>query len=179
MLPRKIASRYAKALFDLAQHEGKTEAWERELATIASIIEATPELTAMLVHPEVSLADKRRVLTQLFQGKISEEIFTLLLLLIRRGHAPDLSTLHEVFVEYWNAARRLMPVHVVSAADLTEAQVMQLTAALSRQTGARVQLQRSVDPELIAGLIVTIGDRVIDASARGALEAMRATMTNA
>lgn len=173
MLPRRIANRYARALFSIAQEQGAVAQWEGELATLASVMAASPDLREVLSHPEISLARKMEILTLLFAGKAAPEILGLLRKLIQRGHDLDIEIVHEIFVELWNAARHLLPVSVTSAAPLTDNQIQALTERLSRQTGSTIQLARDVDPELIAGMVIQIGDRVIDASARGTLTDLR------
>ncbi|HOF90070.1 MAG TPA: ATP synthase F1 subunit delta, partial [Armatimonadota bacterium] len=142
-----------------------------------------PELPRALTHPEIPLARKLAVLERVFGGTLAPEILALVRLLITRGHEPDLETIHGMFVEEWNAARRILPVAVASAVPLSAAQAQALTELLARKTGATIHLERSVDPALIAGLVLRIGDHVIDASARGALDglhdAMRGTPTYA
>ncbi|MHB9131893.1 MAG: ATP synthase F1 subunit delta [Armatimonadota bacterium] len=176
MLARRIASRYTQALFDLAQQQGKTEEWERELATLATVLTSTPELPSVLAHPEIPLSKKEAVLTRAFQGKIAPEVLRVLFLLIKRGHEPDIDTLHQIYVERWNAVRRIVPVKVTTAVPISDEQSRTLIQVLTRRLGATVQLSRDIDPNLIAGMVVTIGDRVIDASARTTLEQLRASM---
>lgn len=173
MLPGRIASRYAKALFDLAQQQGKTEAWEGELQALAAVIVATPELSDVLTHPEVPLARKEALVNRAFAGQVSREVLALLFLLIRRGHEPDIRAIHTIYVKLWNAARKVMPVTVTTAAPMSEAQADALSRTLSGRLGATVTLHRKLDPEILAGMVVTIGDRVIDASARATLERLR------
>lgn len=177
MLPRKIASRYAEALFDLAQHEGKTDAWERELATLGAVIASAADFREVLTHPEIPWRQKETVVTRAFQGKISPEVLALLLLLIRRGHDPDIDTVHDLFVKRWNTVRRLMPVTVTSAVPLTDTQASMLARVLATRTGATVQLRREIDPNLISGMVITMGDRVIDASALTAFQELKTAMT--
>ena len=176
MLSRKIASRYAEALFDLAQQEQKTGTWERELATLAALIERLPDLRTLLTHPEIPLQRKQDVIAHAFKGKIADQVLAVLMLLLKRGHDPDIATLHAIFVERWDAARQIVPVTVTSAVALTAPQVQALTDSLARRTGGTIQLARAVDPELIAGMVVQIGDRVIDASAKTALNELRESM---
>ncbi|OPZ85369.1 MAG: ATP synthase subunit delta [bacterium ADurb.Bin429] len=176
MLARRIAQRYTRALFSLAQEHGTVARWEGELATLTSVLAASPELPQVLAHPEIPLASKLAVLERVFAGKLAPEILALVRLLITRGHEPDMETIHAIYVEEWNAARRILPVEVVSAVPLSEAQAQALTEQLTRKTGATIRLERSVDPALIAGLVLRIGDRVIDASARGALDGLRDAM---
>jgi F-type H+-transporting ATPase subunit delta len=176
MLPRRIASRYAQALFTLAQQQGTVEAWEGELATLAAVIADTPDFSALLTHPEVSLARKHDVLVRAFGGKVAPEVLAVLTLLIRRGHEPEMGVVHEIYVHLWHDAQRVMPATVVSAQPLDAAQASALTAALVKRTGRTVTLTQQVDPALLSGLIITVGDRIIDASGRTALDELRTTL---
>jgi F-type H+-transporting ATPase subunit delta len=176
MLPRRIASRYAEALFDLAQQQGTTEKWERELATLAAVIAGMPDLSVLLTHPEVPLERKKGVMTRAFHGTIAQEVLAVLFLLIKRGHEPDMDSLHQVYMQRWNATRKVVPVAVASAIPLSEHQQKELTRVLAARTGGTIKLQATVDPTLIAGLTVTIGDRVIDASTRTLLQDLRTTL---
>jgi F-type H+-transporting ATPase subunit delta len=176
MLPRRIANRYAQALFSIAQERGTVDQWEGELATLATVMEQSPELREVLAHPEIALARKMELLDKLFAGKVAPEILALIQKLIKRGHDPDMDILREIFVELWNAARRVLPVSVTSAVPLSTAQAQAFTEQLAQKTGATIQLSRNIDPELIAGMVVRIGDRLIDASARGVLSELREAM---
>lgn len=176
MLARRIASRYAQALFDLAQQQHTTEAWDQELSALAAVLAASPELVQVLTHPEVTLARKQEIVERAFQGNVAQEILAMLLMLIRRGHEPDIATVHELFHARWDQARRLVEVTVTSAAPLSDAQAATLTTTLTRQLGAGVLLHRQVDPALIAGMVVRMGDRIIDASARTTLTELREAM---
>jgi len=179
MLPRRIAGRYAEAIFDLAQQQGKTAEYEGELASLAGVITAMPDLVAVLTHPEIPLAQKDTVLRRAFEGKVSRDVLVLLELLIKRGHEPDIATIHELFTARWNAVRRVMPVIVTTPIPLTPPQATTLANVLAKRTGSTIQLHQQVNPEIIAGMVITMGDRVIDASARTTLEQLRASMVGA
>lgn len=176
MLARRIASRYMEALFDLAQAQQQTDAWEEQLAALAAVFAATPDLCGVLEHPEIPLARKEQILRDAFGTKVAPEIVTLLTLLIRREHELDLATLHEVYRELRDAARQVVPVTVTSALPLSDGQRQALTQALAARVSGTIQLTMQIDPAVIAGLVVQIGDRVIDASARTTLTALRETM---
>jgi F-type H+-transporting ATPase subunit delta len=176
MLPRRIASRYAEALFGLAQEKDTIAQWDGELAQVATLLADTPDLLAVLTHPEVPLSRKLDVVERILGAAVSREIVTLLGLLLKRHHDPDLALVHALYQERWNTLRRIVPVHVVSALPLSVGQTQSLTQSLMRRTGASVQLTQAVDPEILAGLVITIGDRMLDASARSTLETLRATL---
>ena len=179
MLERRIASRYVEALFDLAQQQQQAEAWEQQLAALAGVFTSSPELLTVLVHPEVTQARKGEILQQAFGGKVAPEILHLLQLLLQRGHEPDISTLHEVFRELWDAARQVVPVTVTTAVPLSDQQQQALARTLTARLQATVRLESRIDPDIIAGMIVQMGDRVVDASTRAMLEDLRETMRSA
>jgi F-type H+-transporting ATPase subunit delta len=179
MLPRRIANRYAQALFALAQEQNTTAQWEPELASLAAIFDASPELREVLAHPEIPLRRKMEILEQVFHGKVAPPVLMLLERLLKRGHDLDIDTIHAIYLSLWNTARRVVSAAVTSAVPLSDAQAQRLTAILAKRTGATVQLARNVDPSLIAGMVVTIGDRVIDASAAGTFAVLRDTMEGA
>ncbi|HEY3377394.1 MAG TPA: ATP synthase F1 subunit delta [Armatimonadota bacterium] len=177
MLPRRIAGRYAEALYGLAAQQGKTAEWSQELAALADVMDANPELRAVLTHPEIPRDQKERIVTQVVQGSAGQQVLAVLFMLIKRGHDPDMRLLHDIYTELWNVARRVMPVTVTSAVPLTESQASALTQALTNRTGASIQLSQAVDANLLAGMVLMMGDRVIDASARTTLEQLRTLMT--
>jgi len=179
MLARHIASRYTEALFNLAQEQGKTEEWGRQLGALAAVLAATPELRTVLTHPEISLQRKEEILRDAFGGKVAPEIIGMLSLLIQRNHDPDLATISDIFRELWNAVRQVVPVTVTTAVPLSDSQRNTLAETLARRLGATVQLEPQVDPAIIAGMIVQMGDRVIDASALSTLGALKEAMKNA
>ena len=180
MLPRRIAGRYAEALFDLAQQEGKTELWERELASLGMVIAQTPDLTAVLTHPEIPLSRKEHIVQRAFEGKVTPEVLALLFMLIKRGHEPDFDVIHDAYLALWNKARRVLPVQVTTAVPLTPQQKQELIRAVSAHTGyTTIQMHAAVDPAIIAGLVVTLGDRVIDVSAQTVLEELRTALVGA
>ncbi|MHB0938067.1 MAG: ATP synthase F1 subunit delta [Armatimonadota bacterium] len=179
MLARRIASRYAEALFDLAQQQGKTEEWEAQLGALAAVFAATPDLHTVLTHPEVTLQRKGEILHDAFGSKVAPEIIGLLSLLLQRSHEPDIATIHDVFRELWNAARQVLPVTVTTAVPMSDGQQQVLAETLAQRLGSTVQLHPQVDPEIIAGMIVQMGDRVIDASALSTLGALKEAMKNA
>lgn len=179
MLPRRIAGRYADALFGLAQEQGKISEIRQDIASVAEVMSTMPDFREILTHPEIPLQQKEAVVNKVFQGKISPEVLAVMFMLIKRGHDVDLATIHDIYVEQWNKARRVLPVTVESAIPLNTNQVAALQQALTKRTGATITIQQAVDPGLIAGMVVTIGDRVIDASARTALAQLREVMTGA
>jgi F-type H+-transporting ATPase subunit delta len=176
MLQRKIANRYAKAIFDLAVEKGKTEKWETELVLVSALFSSTTDLIEFLTHPEIPLTRKEALLDKILEESVSREVKSLFLMLLRRGHAPDAALIHEIYLDYWNKLRNILPVTVTSATPLSDEQTQKLANALAIRTGSNIKLKTEINPEILAGMIIRLGDRVIDASAKTALDEMLAAM---
>ncbi len=176
MLQRKIASRYAEALFDLAVQQGSMAKWAQELNELGSVLNAESDFRAVLTHPEIPQERKAALVNEAFAGRLSPEVLNLLLILLKREHDPDITLLAEIFTEKWNISRQVLPVTVKSAVALSEEQATRLAVTLAKRSGSRIELTRLIDPEIIAGLVITIGDRIIDASALNTLEELRVSM---
>ena len=176
MLQRKIANRYAKAIFDLAVETGKTEKWESELILVSGLFASTNDLIDYLTHPEIPLARKEALLDTILADSVCKEVKLLFLMLLRRGHYPDAHLIHEIYLSYWNEMRNILPVTVTSATAISDEQAKSLANALAVRTGANIQLKTEINPEILAGLIIRLGDKVIDASAKTALDEMLIVM---
>jgi F-type H+-transporting ATPase subunit delta len=179
MIYRRIARRYAAALFGAAREQGIAEQVEADLRAAHAGIAADPRLHAALAHPEIPAARKRDFLQRAFAG-LTPLALTFLSLLVRRRRQAYLADIAEEYRDMADEARGLVRARVVSAVDMTEEQRTRLRRALERRTGKRVEMSAAVDSSLLAGLVVTIAEqKVVDASARGRLEKMRALLAGA
>ncbi len=179
MIYRRIARRYAAALFGAAREHGIVEQVERDLRTAHAGIGADPLLHAALAHPEIPAARKQDFL-QRGIGGLTPLALTFLNLLVRRRRQAYLADIIDEYRRMADEARGLVRTRVASAVGMTQEQQARLRQALERRTGKRVEMSTAVDSSLGAGLVVTIADEeVIDASARGRLEKMRELLAGA
>ncbi len=165
---RRIARRYARALADLIAEGKKLMPGLRKLGEAA----AHPEMQAFLARPDVDAAAKIAALKKL-AGKLPRELDALLALLGRRNKLVLLPLIHEETEAMEKARSGRVEAEVTAAVELTEEQKKRLEKALARMTGKEVELSVRVDPSILGGLVVRIGDRVLDASLRAKMEAMR------
>jgi F-type H+-transporting ATPase subunit delta len=174
-----VASRYAKALFIVTEKRGETERALPDLQGVAAAIAPDTAAGRRLHAPLVLLADKRRALTTVFEGKVLRSVVLFIDLLLRKKRLTELPTIvveYEALVERKQGVRR---AQVVSAVALTDAEVSRLHAALEQRTGGKVRLATAIDQRLLGGAYVRIGDRVIDRSVSTLLRSIRETLQNA
>lgn len=173
MLKGAVGARYAEALYELANAEGLVDQVENELKSINRVIADSPELQKVLYHPRITPADKKDVLKVLFAGKISPVTENFLFLLVDRQREAFLGDIVEYFSLQANRARNVVSAQVASAIELTNKEKEKLEEVLARITGKKVQTVYSVDTALLGGVMVRIGDRVIDGSLRTRLATLR------
>lgn len=168
-----VARRYAEALYDLAAETGMVDRMENELEAVSEAIKASAELKKILHHPRITAEEKKGLIKDLFAGKVSPVMENFLYLLIDRKREALLDEIRERFVDLANKARNIVRAEVTSAVELTAKEKEELQEVLGRITKKNVKISYQVDPGIIGGVVVRIGDRVIDGSLRTRLAAMR------
>ena len=178
MIYRRIARRYAAALFAAASAQGLADRVQAELETARDAIAADADLRAVLAHPEVPGERKEQIIGAVFP-QFAPLSLALLGLLVRRARHAYLADIAAEYNRLADQARGVVRARATSAVAMTDAQRERLRAALARRTGKRPEVKYDVDPALLAGLVVMVDGEVIDASARGRLERMRELLTGA
>lgn len=171
MRTQQISRRYAQALFELEQEGGKNRAALEKLAAVASLA----EVREVLANPNYPASLKASVLEKA-AGKLPAEMQRLVAMLCERGKAELLPEIAELFEAMQRAAESEVEAEVVSAVALSDAQQKSLAKALGASAGRSVRLKVREDAHILGGLVVRIGDRLIDYSVRSRLEALKRAM---
>ncbi|MGB9887322.1 MAG: ATP synthase F1 subunit delta [Moorellales bacterium] len=172
-----VAKRYARALFELAQEKDQVEKLAQELEGVASLIQQVPELNSWLRHRGIPPDEKKAVLRRLLADRVGQLTLNFLLLLCDRKREAYLGAICQQFRILAQEAAGLVEGEVRSAFSLEPEQVRALEERFSQITGRKVRLEARVDPELIGGLVVRIGDRVWDGSLAQRLRSLKAHLT--
>ena len=167
------ARRYAEAAFEVAVRDDTVEAWRAELDAAAAIV-ADERVGRMLGQPGRCRSSSATEMAKSIFGKsVSQPVLNLIGLMLRRGRIEELPRLAAEFRRLDNARQGITLATAISAAPLTQDEIRALTERLEQFTGGRVELDVQVDPSLLGGLVVRVGDRLIDGSVRGRLERLR------
>jgi F-type H+-transporting ATPase subunit delta len=169
------ARRYAEAAFQVAGESDALDRWQADLAVLDETL-AVPELRAVIEHPAVAFADKERILRRAV-ARVGAEPLNLVLLMIRRGRPGAIPAMRRHFEELVRRQRGIARAEIRSALPLEKEDRAELERTLARLAGREVELTELVDPSLIGGISVRIGDRLYDASIRSRLERLRARLT--
>jgi F-type H+-transporting ATPase subunit delta len=163
--------RYADAAFEIGLRDGTVEVWRRELDAAAEMV-GEEQLMHALASPALPL-DQRIDAAQRVFAKLSQPVRNLVLLLVRRGRIEQLPRVATEFARLDDARNGLTHATATTAAPLPAEEVRAIASRLEAMTGGRVALDTNVDPAILGGIVVRIGDRLIDGSVRGRLERLR------
>ncbi len=166
------ARRYAEAAFELAVRDEDPEGWRQDLAD-AAVHLAKPALARVLTNQGLPLDARARLVAEALGKEVRRPVVNLVLLLLRRGRIELLPRVADEFERLDHARRGITSAIATSAAPLEPAEVRALTARLEALSGGTVELERRVDPSLLGGVVVQLGDRLVDGSVRGRLERLR------
>jgi F-type H+-transporting ATPase subunit delta len=172
MRARARVGGYAQAIFE-SMTTGELENMEDELFRFARIVASTPALRRALVDRDLSIEARQGLVSQLLEGKVQDRTLSLVRYVIAGGRARDIVGTLDWLVEQTAGARGWRIARVRAAAPVEEAQRTGLTETLASLAGSPVELQVVIDPTLLSGAVIEIGDLRVDATARGRLNALR------
>ena len=169
-----IARRYAEAYFALATEANAVDVWRRELARAVETL-TNPEVGGALANPRLPISDRVRLALDLLDGS-SPEVRNLARLLVERHRTAEAGELLSEYDRLADAARGVVRIEVTTAVPPTDDVKQRIESTLSERFGKAAQITLMHDPEIIGGLIVRIGDRVIDGSVRTHLQQLQAAL---
>jgi len=168
-----VAYRYAKSLIDLAQEQNALEAVKQDMAFFVQTLRANSQLQAVLGNPIISLAKKISILEAVFTGKVHASTDLFFKIMVNKGRGGLLYSTAKEFVNQYNLKNNIVRASVVSAAPLSDANKEQIIAEVRSIAGSEVILQTRVNPDLIGGFVLTVGDRQIDTTVASDLKKMK------
>ncbi len=178
-MPRKLllssSKRYAQAIFDLAQQRNEMDAWKADLEAAAGVFSDSAFLSVM-DNPDVLLSNKEAILKNALP-QLRPLGYNFVRLLVRRRRASLAPGVAREFQRMLDARRGIVRAQATTAVALSDAEVQDLAARLKGLVGDKqVQMTASVDPAIVGGLVVRVGDRLLDGSTRTRLERLRQSL---
>ena len=174
----EIARVYAEALFDVAEENDKLDEIRAEVGEFADALDSDQELQVFFFSPYVSTAEKQGGIEKAVTGA-SEEFRNFLDLLVEKHRMPVIFRIRRGYEELWRKRNRKIDVTVTSAVELDEEVVNKIGREIEKQTGQSVELSSRVDDAILGGLVLQVGNMVLDASIRNRLEKLRKTVARA
>jgi F-type H+-transporting ATPase subunit delta len=174
----EIAEVYARSLFEVAQERDQLDLVREQLGQFADALSEERQLAVFFFSPYFSTAEKKDGLEKLIDG--ADEIFTnFLQALIERHRMPAIFRIRRRFDELWEAENHLLPVQVTSAIELDKSTIRSIGDRIGEQTGLKVELSSDVDPDILGGIVLRVGNFILDASIRNRLNQLRKQVAQA
>ena len=164
-MAKLVAKVYGDALFAAAKEAGRMDDIYGEVHELLKIFEANAELQKMLDNPKVIREEKESVIENVFRGRISDEIVELMKLMIAKGRYSQIESVFEYYIGLVKEEKKIGVAHVTTALELTEGQKEEIVKKLLDTTAYEsFEMNYAVDKSLIGGMVIRIGDRVVDSS---------------
>jgi F-type H+-transporting ATPase subunit delta len=174
----EIARVYARSLFEVAKEQDKLDLVREQLGEFADALDTNRELSIFFFSPYFSTEEKKDGLGRILEG-VDETVANFLALLVENHRMPAIFRVRREYDVLWEKENKLLPVTITSAVALDEATVKVIGDAIGRQTGQQVELTADVDPDILGGLVVRVGNSILDASIRNRLENLRRSVARA
>jgi F-type H+-transporting ATPase subunit delta len=174
----EIAAVYARSLFEVANEQDKLDAVRDQLGAFADALSETRDLQVFFFSPYFSTAEKEDGLDRVVSDA-DPVVLNFLKLLIEKHRMPVLFRIRANYDALWEEENKLLPVQITSAVELDKEIVSQLGDRIAEQTDRKVDISADVDPEILGGIVVRVGNSVLDASVRNRLEQLRRQVARA
>jgi len=174
----EIARVYAEALFDVARDKGKLDEIHEQLGQVAEAIADNRDLQVFLFSPYFSSSEKREGISRVVSGA-DPELVNFLELLAEKHRMPAIFRIRRRFDEMWAKEKRRLEVKLTSAVDLPPDLVEEVGKQIEKQTGQTIELETDVDENVLGGIVLQVGNMVLDASVRNKLERLRKEVAKA
>jgi F-type H+-transporting ATPase subunit delta len=170
MANETVARRYATAVFSLAQDNKATEAVGGDLRAISAAISSDDTVRRFFISPVIDRGEKTKALAAAFEPRVGQIALHTLLLLVRKRREALLGAIVEEYEKLLLAESRREPLEIASARPLEKAELDAIVARLSRKFGKAFEVTEKVEPEILGGVRITMGDRYVDGSIAGRLD---------
>ena len=168
----EIAEVYGRSLFEVASEHDDTDEIREQLGQFADALDDNRDLAVFFFSPYFSTQEKKDGLVKLLDGA-DETLVNFLELLIEKHRMPAIFRIRRYYDTLWERAHQILPVQIATAIALDEGVAKQLGEQIEKTTGQRIELTQSVDPDILGGIVLRVGNSILDASIRNRLENLR------
>ena len=172
----QVAERYGQALFELAKESGELVRWGQQARGFAAVVEENPQLLDFFNAVKISAEEKKQMVNTLFAGQVDNMLVHFLDLLIDKKRTKHTVEILRQFISLENAERGVAEGVVYSARKLAKEDVARIEQAMAKRQGQNLELTNRVDPRLISGIKVVIGNEVIDGSMKSKIESLKSEL---
>ena len=172
-MAKLVSGTYGDAFFDVALESGRLDDFWEEAKAINAALQESPELSRLMSHPQIVKVEKIKVIEEIFSDKVSAEILGLLNMLVEKDHFEEMGAVLEHFIGRVKEQKRIGTAYVTTAMELSPEKKAAVERRLLETTKyVKFEMHYAVDTALIGGIVIRIGDRVVDSSVRTKLQTL-------
>ena len=176
-MAKLVSKTYGDALFELAVEENRTDSLMEEILMLQTVLKENKDFEKILEHPEISKQNKLQVIEDVFKGRISDALSGFLSIVVTKGRYKDLPDIFAYFIARVKEYRKIGVAQVTSAISLSDVQKQKIEKKLLDSTQYEtMEIEYKVDESLIGGLLIRIGDRVVDSTIKHRLTSLTASL---
>ncbi len=168
-----ISKRYATALFEMAKEQGALDSFKEQATLIRNLFSTETDYLAVLSHPTVLAEEKIKMIEDAFKGKVADEFVGLLVLIVRKERQAFIIDILDTFIEMAKREAGIVQGTVIVASPIKDEQLAQIKSTIEQKIGGTIELTTEVDASLIGGMIIRVGDKVVDGSIRGKMNTLK------
>lgn len=177
MIESRVAGKYAHALFSAAKKINQVDTISADLVTISRLLTEFPHLKILLESPQILEKEKRELISETFRGRISEVLLSFLLLVLSKHRIDYLLPMADEFGRLAKEDQGIATARLITARQLEPALMADIVHELEKTTGKKIEVKVEIDPSLIGGIVIILGDRIIDRSIRYQLSQLKEQMS--
>lgn len=166
-MAKLVENVYGDALFELAKEENKVDAIYEEVQALIQVLDENPNLIQMMTHPHISKEEKLQTVETVFKGKISDEIIGLMRMVVEKDHFGQMKDIFEYFVSSVKEFKNIGVCYISTPLELSDQKKKEVENRLLETTKYEtLETHYKIDKDLIGGMVIRIGDRIVDSSIR-------------
>lgn len=173
MLNKSVARRYAEAFFSIAQEQDKIDDFQQELELVTRTIDEVENLKEYLAHLLIPAKDKKEIMGKIIAGMLSPVTLNFIFMIIDKRREAYIGVIVEEYKEMADEFRDITKAELIAAKEVPQEEVQALAKKLSAATGKTVQIKQTVKPSLLGGVMIRIGDQIIDGTVAKKLEMLK------
>ena len=169
-MAKLVSNTYGDALFELALENNQLDSMLEEVKAVASVLQENEDLTKLMNHPKIVKEEKIKIIEEIFTNQVSREVVGLMRMIVQKGHFNEMESVFTYFIDRVKEYKNIGTAYVTSAMELSGQQKAAVEKRLLETTKyVTFEMHYSVDADLIGGMVIRIGDRVVDGSVKNKL----------
>lgn len=176
-MAKLIAKTYSEALFEVALEDNTIDKFLEELQFIADTLKMYPEFFTLLKSPQIHVSEKKEMVSEVFKDALSPEISNFIKIILDKNRSYYILQIKDAFEDLVNNHKGIIEAVAITAIPLNDEDKLKLKEKLEKITGKNIKIQNKIDTSLLGGVLVRIGDKVIDGTVKGRLDELKDSLS--